>query len=378
MIKSLGFYRASLLLSLYVTQFIGLAFFAEAFVAILRKNGVGLENMGLIYALGLIWVVRFLWAPLIDRFRLSSKSHFKAWVSFFQALMVLTLFAASMVNIQENIGSIVCFYGLFAFFSASQDIALDALVLKDISLPNRPHAMSLKAAGSSIGVVLGGGLGLVIYDCLGWAYTMLLICLVTLNSLIQLCFYKEKQIDRQKEKVPFRAYCNFWKTRRNWLVFLFFYPAVMNTAFVLVSPILVDIGWKLAKIGFYIHIIGYSAGALSAFMTGGLMKRFKLKRVLLFAISGQSAGLLFYLFPLHFSINELGITALVSLVFSLSSIANTAIITLMMDECKDISPATGFAMQHGIFMFFGILFSSLSMGLAGKFGYENTTFFFSL
>ncbi len=40
MIKSLGFYRASLLLSLYITQFIGLAFFAEAFVAILRKNGV--------------------------------------------------------------------------------------------------------------------------------------------------------------------------------------------------------------------------------------------------------------------------------------------------------------------------------------------------
>ncbi len=50
----------------------------------------------------------------------------------------------------------------------------------------------------------------------------------------------------------------------------------------------------------------------------------------------------------------------------------------MMDECRDISPATGFAMQHGVYMFFSIIFSSLSMGLAGKFGYENIIIFFSL
>ncbi len=378
MIRALGLYRASLLLSLYITQFIGLAFFAEAFVSILRKNGVGLENLGLIYALGLVWVVRFLWSPLIDRFRLSSKSHFKAWVGFFQALMVLTLLAVSTVNVTVNVGIVVLFYGLFAFFSASQDVALDALVLKDISLQDRPHAMGLKAAGSAMGVILGGGCGLVIYDWLGWSYTMLLICVVTLNSLVQLCFYREKQTHIHTTRLEFKAYANFWKTRGNWLIFLFFYPATMSASLVLVSPILVDMGWELAKIGFYIHIIGYSAGALTSFTASGLIKKFNLRRVLVFATLGQSIGLLLYLLPLYFTLGELQITAIVCLVFSLSSIANIAIITLMMDECKEISPATGFAMQHGVFMFFGILFSSLSMGLAGRFGYENSIIFFSL
>ncbi len=378
MIKSLGFYRESLLLSLYITQSIGLAFFMEAFVVILRKNGVGLEHLGLIYALGLVWVVRFLWAPLIDRFRLSSKSHFKAWVGFFQALMVLTLFAASTLNVTENVAVIVLFNGLFAFFSASQDVALDALVLKEISLQNRPHAMSLKAAGGGIGMVLGGGCGLVVYDWLGWTYTMLLLCFVTLNSLLQLCFYREKQGNGQSARVAFRVYFNFWKTRRTWLVFLFFYPATMSAAFVLVSPILVDIGWELAKIGFYIHIIGYSAGALTSLAASSVMKKFNFRRVLIFATLGQSVGLLFYLLPLHFAVNEFCITAIVSFVFSLSSISGIAITTLMMDECKDISPATGFAMQHGVFMFFTVIFSSLSMGLAGRFGYENSILFFSL
>ncbi len=378
MIKSLGGYRASLLLSLYITQFIGFAFFMETFVAILRKNGVGLEHLGLIYTLGLVWVVRCLWSPLIDRARLSAKSHFKAWVGFFQALMVLALFAASTLDVTENAGWIVFFAGLFAVFSASQDVALDALVLKDISLKNRPHAMGLKSAGGLIGMVLGGGFGLVVYDYLGWAYTMLLICLVTLNSLIQLCFYREKQTHIHMTRVAFKAYVNFWKTRCNWLLFLFFYPASISVAFVLVSPILVDMGWELAKIGLYIHIIGYGIGALASFAASGVMKKFSFRRVLIFTTLGQSVGLLLYLFPLNFALGELQITAIVSLVFSLYSISNIAITTLMMDECKDISPATGFAMQHGAFMFFSILFSSLSMGLAGKFGYKNIIIFFSL
>ncbi len=290
MIKSLGIYRASLLLSLYTTQFIGFAFFMEAFVAILRKNGVGLEHLGLIYTLGLVWVVRFLWAPLIDRFRLSSKSHFKAWVAFFQALMVLTLLAASMLSVTENIGIIVLFNALFAFFSASQDIALDALVLKEISLQNRPHAMSLKAAGGAIGMVIGGGLGLVIFDWLGWTYTMLLLCFVTLNSLIQLYFYREKETRIHTTKLEFKAYVNFWKKRGKWLIFLFFYPATISSAFVLVSPILVDLGWELAKIGFYIHIIGYSAGALASLAASSVIRKLNFRRVLIFVILGQSVG----------------------------------------------------------------------------------------
>ncbi|PIE74046.1 MAG: MFS transporter [Deltaproteobacteria bacterium] len=378
MIKSLGFYRASLLLSLYITQFIGIAFFMEAFVAILRKNGVGLEHLGLIYTLGLVWVVRFLWAPLIDRFRLSSKSHFKAWVGFFQTLMVLTLLAASTLDVTENVAIIVLFNGIFVVFSASQDVALDALVLKEISLQNRPHAMGLKAAGSSIGIVLGGGLGLVVYDYLGWVYTMLLLCVITLNSLVQLYFYREKQTHIHTTRVEFKAYVNFWKTRGNWLIFLFFYPATISAAFALVSPILVDLGWELAKIGFYIHIVGYSAGALTSLAASSVMKKLNFRRVLVFATLGQSMGLLLYLLPLYFTLGELQITAIVSLVFSLYSISNIAITTLMMDECKDLSPATGFAMQHGVFMFFCILFSSLSMGLAGRFGYENSIVFFSL
>jgi len=53
----LSFTHSALLISLYITQFLGFAFFSEAFIAILRQNGVSLENLGFIYMLGLFWVL---------------------------------------------------------------------------------------------------------------------------------------------------------------------------------------------------------------------------------------------------------------------------------------------------------------------------------
>ncbi len=56
-----------LLVSLYITQNLGLGFFWIALVAIMRQQGFPLERLGVIYLLGLFWVIKFLWAPLIDR-----------------------------------------------------------------------------------------------------------------------------------------------------------------------------------------------------------------------------------------------------------------------------------------------------------------------
>ncbi len=50
--KKLTLKSIILLFSLYTTQFLGLGFFLEAFVGILRQNGVPLENLGFIYMLG--------------------------------------------------------------------------------------------------------------------------------------------------------------------------------------------------------------------------------------------------------------------------------------------------------------------------------------
>ncbi len=377
--KEFGFYKTFLLLSLYATQFIGYAFFTEAFIAILRKNGVSLEYLGLLYMLGIIWVVRFLWAPLIDKFSLSKTSHYKAWVSFFQALMVLILFISSFADVKSSASLILLLAIFFVFCSASQDTALDALVFKDISLKFRPLSNSLKFSGEMLGLMLGGGLGLIIYDYLGWNYTMFLLCVVTLNSLIWLYFFKEKPKNaHEKSHFSLKNYLSFWKGKRRvfWLVFIMLYPANISIAYALISPILVDMGWKLAKIGFYIHIVGYLIGALISLSSPYMMKRFGKKKVLIIGSVGQVLGLMLYLVPLNFTIHESLVTLIVGITFSFYTISFATISTFMMNECSAQNPATEFAMQNGVMMFASIVFASLAMALSGSLGYAKVILLF--
>ncbi|MEM8861749.1 MAG: MFS transporter, partial [Chloroflexota bacterium] len=54
-----------LLAGLYTSQFLGLGFILTAIPAIMRENGAGLDQIGWIYALGIAWMIRFLWAPFV-------------------------------------------------------------------------------------------------------------------------------------------------------------------------------------------------------------------------------------------------------------------------------------------------------------------------
>ncbi len=75
----------------------GLSFFIQAFIGILRKNGMSLENLGIVYMLGLFWVFRFLWAPFIDKIQFKTIGHYKGWIIIFQFFMGLIFFIISKI-----------------------------------------------------------------------------------------------------------------------------------------------------------------------------------------------------------------------------------------------------------------------------------------
>lgn len=70
--------RWALLGSLYVTQYFGPGFFLIALVAILRESGAALEMVSVVYLLGLVWALKFLWAPWVDRWQSRQIGHFRA------------------------------------------------------------------------------------------------------------------------------------------------------------------------------------------------------------------------------------------------------------------------------------------------------------
>ncbi|QKF82740.1 MFS transporter [Halarcobacter ebronensis] len=372
--KKLNIKDLSLLLSLYTSQYIGLAFFMQALIGILRQNGVSLENLGIIYMLGLFWVFRFLWAPFIDKIEFKKIGHYKGWIIIFQFLMTIILLVVSIFNVINDLKTIIILSILFAFLSSSQSIALDGFVYKSVFKKQRAIAMSIKTSSGFIGMVLGGGVGLILYTHIGWMFTLIIVATTMFIALIQMLFYKETKTKKEniQKSIDYKQYINFWKSKKKlqWLILLLLYPASISAAYGMSTPILVDLGWSLDKIGFIVHIVGYSIGILASFTSSWFIKKFGKKYILIGAAIGQTLGTLLLLVLFHDSSN---LTTILVIGFIFSSYTPSMVImsTFMMNQSSQKSPASQFAIQHSIFSFSGIIFSSLSVSLSGIFGYEN-------
>lgn len=372
--KKLTLSTLFLLFSLYTTQFLGLGFFIEAFIGILRQNKVPLENLGFIYMLGLFWVFRFLWAPFIDKIYFKKMGHYRGWIIIFQSLMVITLFFISILHIKENLNLIIYLTIFFAFFAASQNIALDAFAFKITFKKERSIINSIKVSGGLVGMILGGGVGLILYSKVDWHYTMLIMTIITAISLIQLFFYSEPITKHTNfiEKIDFKQYLTFWKTKKKklWFILLLLYPATISAAFGMTTPLLVDLNWSLDKIGFAVHIVGYGIGFLASFAASFLINKFGKENILIIAAIGQIIGILMLLLIFKHHENDFLIMFIIGFIFLFYTPSQVLMATLMMDLSSTKSPASQFAVQHSIYMFSGIFFSSMSVSMAGILGYE--------
>src|SRR5262245_13705461 len=89
-------------------------------------SNVNIVSIGILSLVGQPYVYKFLWAPLLDRFVLPFGGKRKGWILFFQLMITLVLVLMAFQNPAVDPGMLGLLALSCAFFSASQDIAIDA------------------------------------------------------------------------------------------------------------------------------------------------------------------------------------------------------------------------------------------------------------
>lgn len=157
----------------YVKFFwVAVLYFAQGFPAgIINKllpnayaeAGVSLEQIGLMSLVGLPWVLKFLWAPLVDRFGTR-----KRWM-----ICCLVLLAVSMVVLSctDHSGISAAVWALLigmAFFSATQDISIDAYSIQLLEKHEMGPANGIRQAAYRVALIIAGGLLVGLSADMGW------------------------------------------------------------------------------------------------------------------------------------------------------------------------------------------------------------------
>ena len=209
--------RYRLLAVLYASQFFPLGFFYYALTAVLRKRGVPLEQIGALQLLALFWVVKFAWAPLLDRYGSRRLGHYRGWLLLLQGLMVVAVLLLLPLDVGDDLPLVFVLVGTIAFLSATQDVATDATAVRVLLPSERGLGNGIQLACGYFGFIVGGGGILVIYDHLGWAAAVGVLALVTAVPIPFVLQYRESSRhiavtagSEPRQNVSFRALADFF------------------------------------------------------------------------------------------------------------------------------------------------------------------------
>ncbi|MEM7698765.1 MAG: MFS transporter [Verrucomicrobiota bacterium] len=374
----------ALLGALYVSQSVPLGFFIVALPAIARSEGLSLERVGLLQTLAFPFLLKFLWAPLVDRFG-ARRGHFTSWIIPLQILSLLAVVGLAMLepfaalSDAGGIATLLVFLltTIFMVSAATQDVATDGLAVRLVPRERRGFANGVQVGGYYLGQILGGGLALVLYGQLGWKASLLIMAIPLGLPLLFLISFRESEFgakpEATKSRIGFVSLKQFFARSGIWIwiVILLGYRAGEQMALAMLNPMLVDFDYSLETVGLIVGLVGSLASLLGALSGGALVQRLGRKRSLVMLGGCLAVALLSYLLPATTGALWSVVLA-VSLVSFAGGAATAALYTAMMDRCRYQSSASDFTVQQSLCAvgpLVAVGFSGLSAAMLGYTGH---------
>ncbi len=179
LLKKVFSYRMLCLLLLGYAAGLPLLLTGGTLQAWMTDEGVDLGTIGMVSLIGLPYTIKFLWSPFLDRYKLPFFTRRKGWMIFAQALLMIAIFALSTVSPKSDLSLVGMIAILIAFFSASQDIALDAYRREILPDEELGFGSSVYVTGYRLGMLLAGAGALILADRMPWStvYKLMALCM---------------------------------------------------------------------------------------------------------------------------------------------------------------------------------------------------------
>lgn len=361
--------KLGVLSGLYLAQGLPFGFFTQALPVLLRQSGMSLEAIGMSTWLALPWGLKFLWAPVLDRF--ASR---RQWILGLQGAGVLLCLGIAALDPTGALWPLAAAVLLTNLVAATQDVATDGLAVSWLDHEERGWGNGIQVAGYRVGMILGGGALLVVYGWYGWTSTLSVMAAGLALSTLPLLAAGEVGQREAREALP-SANPWSWITRPGalrWAAVLVAFKVGDYTVGGMLRPWLVDTGWTAEQLGFLLGGVAFGAGLVGALLGGALVAAVGRQRSLVGFGLLQSAGLGCTALAAATGAGAVGVGAAVVAEHLLGGMATAALFTAMMDASREDDAGTDYTVQASIVVFASLGGASLSGWLAGALGYPLT------
>ncbi len=252
----------------------------------MKEEGVDLTVIGLMALVGLPYTLKFLWAPFLDRFTLPFLGRRRGWLLVAQLALMFSIAGLGTTDPVSNPWIVAFAAFLVTFFSASQDIEVDAYRREDLSDEELGLGSSLYINGYRIGMLPASGGGLIMADQMPFSMVYLLMAGAMLPGIITTLLAPEPQTNMGKPETPKSAVIDplveyFSRNGALWiLAFILLYKIGDTMASAMTTPFYLDIGFSKTEIGAVVKLFGFWATIAGGLIGGVLMIRLGIDRSL--------------------------------------------------------------------------------------------------
>lgn len=319
-------------------------------------DNISLQSIGFLTLIGTAYTLKFLWAPLVDRYAPPLLGRRRGWMFLTQLLLAAAIAGMGLFSPSGNLGMLAALAVLVAFLSATQDIAFDAYSTDVLRSEERAAGAAVKVLGYRLAMIVSGGLALVLADqWLGWHNMYFLMGAFMVVCAVATFLAPEPEIiaaaPRSLAVAVVEPLREFFSRRGAITILLLIVLYKLGDAFAgaLSTTFLIrGAGFSVSEVGSINKVFGLAATIIGALAGGALMARLGLYRSLMLFGLLQAVSNFGY-WVLAVALPHLYFMALVVAIENLcGGLGTAAFVALLMGLCRREFSATQFALLSAL------------------------------
>lgn len=241
--------------------------------------GVDLKTVGVFALAGLPYTLKFFWAPVMDRYQILTFGRRKGWLLVSQVALVTALFALSAIDPKNQIGLVALLALIVSFFSASQDIVVDAYRREILPDNNLGLGSTYYIYGYRIAMWVSGAFALGLASFISWENVYQVMAAIMALSIAVTLFADEPsaagQTPRTLKEAVFEPFKEFLSRPEALLLlsFILFYKMGDSIAGNMLTPFYLKMGYSKLEIAAIAKTFSVVSTLLGGFIGGLLILR---------------------------------------------------------------------------------------------------------
>ncbi len=276
----------------------------------LRDVGLDLGSIGLISLASFFYLLKFLWAPLIDRYAFPLTAFLgrrRSWLLVSQLVVMGALYALAFTRPEVGVGPLVGWVLLASLAGATQDSVVDAYRIEIAPVSAQAALAATYTLGYRFGLILAGAGALYLADYRDWTWAYVAMASLMLLPIATTLLCREPVAPESTvvRRIDFLG--AFWQPFSSFfstnglalgvvlLLFVGFYKFPDQVIGVMAGPFYLDSGYTKSDIATVSKLYGVWMGIAGAFAGGVAVAAFGFRRMLFLAAIGVALSNLAFL-----------------------------------------------------------------------------------